>query len=310
VYGHTLPDRLGIGFSYQHGLLPAIEAAQDLIDFFEVSPDVLCRERITANERRLEYDPELLNEAIESIEGYPVVIHGIGLSIGSVSGWNEEYIRILDEFHSLRSFDWHSEHLGFMLMEDSDGKIVNIGVPLPLPYTEEALDLLVPRCKELCKRYKVPFLLENLTYYLPNLPFDKGYDEIEFLNQLTERSGCGLLLDLHNLYCNSINFNFDPIEGLSRLRLDKVIQIHLAGGTYHDGFMMDIHSDFVPEKVWEMLDYVLPHTNNLGGIVYELLDQALPIVGIEGIYQQIERTKLAWEKHYTKNIEKVTYATR
>jgi uncharacterized protein len=294
------PPKLGIGFSYQRELLQAMEATHDLIDFFEISPDILCREKVTEHGRTLDYDMKLLNEALLYTEDFPIVIHGINLSIGSTSGWNENYIRILDQFNNLRPFAWHSEHLGYMLTTFPDGTLLNTGIPLPLPFTEEALGVLVPRCKALYERYRVPFLLENLTYYLPGLPNDYGWDEIDFLNELTERSGCGLLLDLYNFYCNSVNFNFNPIEALGRLRLDRVVQIHLAGGTTHDGFMMDIHSDFVPEKVWEMLEYVLPHTINLSGIVYELLDQALPIVGIDGIYQQLERAKTAWEIYQTR----------
>ena len=297
MYKFVPPPKLGVGFPYQAGLRPAIEACRDLVDFFEISPDLLCDERVVANERRLEYRPALLAEALDCCAERPLVVHGLGLSIGSVAGWEEGYLRILDTLHSQREFVWHSEHLGFLTTRSADNQPLHTGVPLPLPFTEEALDLLVPRAESLCRRYDVPFLIENLTYYLPNLPADGGRDEVAFLNDLTERSGCGLLLDLYNFHCNSVNFGFDAKEALSRLRLDRVVQIHIAGGATHDGFLLDVHSDLVPEPVWELLDWVAPRAPNLSGVVYELLEQALGIVGVEGISRELERARAIWEKH-------------
>ncbi|MBI3949647.1 MAG: DUF692 family protein [Acidobacteria bacterium] len=299
MYQFVPPPKLGVGFTYQQGLQAAIEAGRDLIDFFEISPDLLCHERICEGKPILDYHSQWLAEALRWTAERPIVIHGLGLSIGSASGWNESYLRILDIWRAQRPFVWHSEHLGFMLTTDPNGRPLHTGVPLPLPYTEEALDLIVPRAGMLCGRYGVPFLLENLTYYLPGLPADGGRDEVAFLNDLTERSGCGLLLDLYNFHCDAVNFRFDPLEALSRLRLDRVVQIHLAGGTVHAGFVLDVHSDVVPEPVWELLDWVAPRTPHLAGIVYELLEQALPIVGVEGVCRQLERAHTVWEKYCT-----------
>jgi uncharacterized protein (UPF0276 family) len=289
------PPCLGVGFTYQRGLQADLEACQDLIDFFELSPDLLCNERIDQGGRTLDYHPGLLADALTWCESRPLVIHGLGLSIGSACGWNESYLRILDALHARRRFTWHSEHLGFMLATHPDGRPLHTGIPLPLPFTEEALDLLVPRARSLGERYGVPFLLENLTYYLPGLPSDGGRDEIAFLNDLTDRSGCGLLFDLYNFYCNARNFGFDARAALGRLRLDRVVEIHLAGGTTHDGFLLDVHSMEVPEPVWDLLDWLVPQLPHLSGIVYEVLEQAVFLVGVDGIYRQLERVHQVWE---------------
>ncbi len=223
------------------------------------------------------------------------MVHGLGLSIGSVSGWNEAYLHILDTFHARCPFPWHSEHLGFLTTTYPDGRPLHAGMPLPLPFSVEALDLLVPRVRALRERYPVPFLLENLTYYLPGLPADGGRDEVAFLNDLTERSGCGLLLDLYNFHCNAVNFRFDAREALSRLRLDRVVEVHLAGGSTHDGFLLDVHSAAVPEPVWELLEWLAPRLPNLAGIVYELMEQALPLVGAAGVRTQLARARRIWQ---------------
>lgn len=292
------PAKLGIGFTYQQGLKAALGARFDLIDFFELSPDVLCNEKTDGGKRRLDYNLALLDDALEATAQKPIVIHGLGLSIGSATGWNEDYLRILDILHAHRSFVWHSEHLAFLLTVDSAGQPFHTGVPLPLPFTEEALALVAPRAQALCRRYGAPFLLENFTYYLPDLPAEGGRDEVAFLNDLTERSGCGLLLDLYNFYCNAVNFRFDPIAALARLRLDRVVEIHLAGSNAQGKFLTDVHSNLTPEAVWELLEWVVPRAPNLAGIVYEVLEQAVPIVGIDGICGQLERAKAVWERNY------------
>jgi hypothetical protein len=287
--------KLGVGFTWQPNLKSALGRGWDLLDFVEISPDVICRETSAGNRRRLEYHPQLFAEALDTCAELPAVIHGLGLSIGAAEGWNEDYLHILDEFHRRRRFSWHSDHLAFLLTSDSDGRPLHTGIPLPLPFTDEAISLLAPRATALCERYGVPFLLENLTYYLPGLPADRGRDEIAFLNALTEASGCGLLLDLYNFHCNAVNFGFDASEALSRLRLESVVEIHLAGGATHDGFLTDIHTREVPEPVWRLLEQIVPQTPNLAGIVYEVMEPALPLLGPDRLTRQLERAKEIWE---------------
>lgn len=300
------PSPLGVGFTWQPNLRTALGCGWELLDFVEVSPDVLCRETITNGQRHLAYQPELLREALTTATELPIVIHGLGLSIGSTSGWSEEYLRILDEFAEQQSFHWHSEHLAFLLTTLPDGTPLHTGIPLPLPFTEEAVELVAPRARALCERYGVPFLLENLTYYLPILPTEHEWDEIAFLNELTARSGCGLLLDLYNFYCNAINFGFDPLEALARLRMESVIEIHLAGGASHEGFLTDIHTREVPEPVWGLLEWVAPRAPNLAGIVYEVMEPALPLLGAERLTAQLARVRQVWDTH----CQRSSYAAR
>jgi len=299
------PSKLGVGFTYQRGLPQLLDS--ELIDFFEISPDVLCYENERNGERVLEYHPELLEDAIRETADRPIVVHGLGLSIGSASGWNESYLRALEILHARRPFEWHSEHLNFLTTRYPDGRPLHTGIPLPVPFTDEALDLIVPRAAALNQEPGAPFLLENLAYYLPGVPADRGRDEVAFLNDLVERSNCGLLLDLYNLHCNAVNFGFDPYEALSRMRLDRVVEIHVAGGASNDGFLMDVHSRGVPDPVWQLLHWVAPRSPNLAGIVYELLEEALPLVGLSGIRLQMELLSEVWESHCVAKCERTAY---
>ena len=293
------PPRLGVGLTYLANSPPLMEVGKGLVDFFELSPDVLCQEHGRGPARRLVMQPRLLERTLRDTEALPLVIHGLGLSIGSAHGWDEGYLELLDAVRERRSFLWHSEHLGFMTAEQPHGDVLHAGIVLPMPFTEEALQLLVPRAAAVARRYGVPFLLENLTYYLPELPSEDGRDEVAFLNELAERSGCGLLFDLYNFHCNALNLGFDALEALGRLRLDHVIQVHVAGGRTHDGFLMDVHSEVVPEPVWELLEWLVPRAPNLAGVSYELLEETR--LGPEDVARQLERARAIWSKHHRTN---------
>jgi len=162
----------------------------------------------------------------------PVVLHGIGLSICSAEIFDEEYARELMELADRLNSPWISEHLSFTRI--GTGHEVNSAIPLPVPYDSEALDLLIPRVRFFSERCDRPFLLENNVYYF-QYP-GQEFSEEEFLNKLCGAGGCGVLLDLHNLYTNAVNHGFDAADYLSHLDLANVGEIHIAGGRTHDGF--------------------------------------------------------------------------
>lgn len=290
------PPKLGVGFSLMFGWEARYAELSPLIDFYELSPDVLCQETVcVAGARRLDFHPQALAETLARVDR-PLVVHGLNLSIGSAAGWNPHYVRILDQLCMRLPFPWHSEHLGFLVSEDPEGRPLHAGVMLPLPLTDETVALVAARADAMTARYGVPFLLENLTHFLPGLPTDRGRDEVAFLNDLVEASRAWLLLDLYNLYCNAVNFGFDPFAALARLRLDRVAEIHVAGGVKERGLQLDVHSRVVPAPVWDLLDWVVERTPHLGGILYELMPQAMPVTGprIEG---ELERARAAWQRH-------------
>jgi len=301
------PQKLGVGINYHWDFQDLIRNNLNVIDYIEVSPDIFCEEIITENQRRFRLDKRKLNDALALGNLCPVVVHGLGLSIGSASGWNSDYLTVLDQYAQQQCFAWHSEHLGFTLVKNQDGSEDHAGLLLPMPFTQDALDLLCPRIQQLCIRYAVPFLLENTTYYLPALTdtYKNGreWDEIDFLNKIVTRTDCGLLLDLYNFYCNAVNFGFDPYSALVRLRLDRVIEIHVAGGIMHEDFLLDVHSSEVPDAVWELLEWILSKVPNLCAITYEVLEQALPLMGEEKIVAQLQRCKTLWNQYVEKSFE-------
>jgi len=311
------PRKLGVGINYHGYFHDLILRHLDIIDYIEISPDIFCEEIIcvdTSNgyERKFHLDISKLQDALAIGNRCPVVVHGLSLSIGSVSGWNSDYLNILDQYSQQQLFAWHSEHLGFMLVKNEDGAENHAGLILTMQFTQEALDLLCPRIQHLCTRYQVPFLIENTTYYLPDfIAADKQqWDEVDFLNQLLACTSCGLLLDLYNFYCNAINFGFDPYAALSRLQLDRVVEIHVAGGVTHEGFLLDVHSREVPEPVWDLLAWILPKVPNLCAITYELLEQALNVTGEEKIIAQLQRCKTFWNQYLQLPINAASHSSQ
>jgi uncharacterized protein (UPF0276 family) len=292
---------LGVGFPY-FAALPADLYRGDLIDFVEVTPETLCRQRPAGTTTQIEIVPDRLATAQDTCAGLPVVVHGVELSIGSAHGLNNAYLTMLDSFQKQWPFAWHSEHLGFQTIAGDNESTLEVGVPLPMPATVEAVELVTARSATIQHRYGVPFLLENPAHYFSDIPTDPEIgNEYGFLTAFTQKSGCYLLLDLHNLYCNAVNHHFEARDVIDTLPLDRVIEIHVAGGSWRDGYWMDAHDGRVPEPVWKLLEYALPKAPNVAGLVFELLEDYAIRLGVSAIENELRRARQIWNLSHGPN---------
>lgn len=290
--------RLGIGFPYVAELPPKLYGS-GVIDFVEVTPETMCRQRAKGRTVGFELVPEQLAQARQTCADLPIVVHGVELSIGSAHGWNAAYLDMLDTFQASWPFVWHSEHLSFQTIPGEDGASLEVGVPLPVPPTLEAADLIAQRSAQILSRYGVPFLLENPAYYISELPCDLEIgDDMGLVDAIMKRSGCFLLLDLHNVHCNAVNHRIDPFALLDRTPLSRVLEIHVAGGASHDGFWMDGHNAPVPPAVWDLLEYTLPRAPNVAGLVFEMLDDFAVRFGAEAITRELHRAAEIWHRFH------------
>jgi uncharacterized protein (UPF0276 family) len=279
------PAPLGVGLPWNPDL-PAELYAADLLDFVEITPEQLCRQGPAG----FVLEPALLDRARAVAGHLPMAVHGVELSIGSASGMNPAYLPMLDALHAAWPFRWHSEHLHFQMVDGAE-----IGVPLPLPPTAEAAALVAGRARAIQARYGLPFLLENGAHYLRDLPADPAIaDEFGLMNAISAHAGCGQLLDLHNLHCNAVNHGFDAMAALDRVALDRVGEIHVAGGSWAGGFYTDAHDGAVPEPVWDLLAAVLPRVPRAVGVVFEVLDRHAARLGPELIARQVARARAIW----------------
>lgn len=301
--------KLGVGLNYQPQFRDFLETIPRELDFIEVVPDMFWVDRGPESTPRYVDDTAALRFVEAIRERVPIVAHGIGLSIGSAHRFNREHVDQIARWHKWLEFPWHSDHLAFHLTSPSgtaaSGSIgalatprpeeTNVGITMPLPRSRATLDLLAARISEVVERIDAPFLLENNVYFI-DLP-ENEMGEAEFLNRLCAETGCGLLLDLHNVYVNALNLGFDPYDVVSDLNLENVVEIHVAGGFQDGDVYLDSHSGPTPAAVWDLLDYVLPRAPEVAGIVFELFGSWYETIGENGLHAELRRMKACWNEH-------------
>ena len=176
---------------------------------------------------------------------YPISLHGVGLSLGSADRLAEDHLAKLKRLVDRVEPALVSEHLCWGGVAG-----VHFNDLLPLPHTGETLALLADRVDRVQTTLKRSILVENLSAYVEFR--DSDMTESAFLAQLARRTGCGLLLDINNLYVNATNFGFDPVERLAELDAATIGQIHLAGHTIVDDCLIDTHGSRVSDPVWSL----------------------------------------------------------
>ena len=258
----------GVGTSYEQVDGMFVETILPGADFVEIMPEALA----VARGRYPVIPASTLAHLQEIAAQATLIVHGSGLSIGSHEGWNEDYFRLLDQLLDAVPVAWHSEHLGFVKVDNQF-----IGTVLALPRTREALDLVAERVRRITDRYPMPFLLENVANLLPDPPAEMS--PAAFLNALSRESGCGLLLDLYNLECDAHNQSYDPARFLDELALERVAEIHLAGGAERAGLMLDFHSRLSHPRAQLRLPTVLARAPGVAAVVFELMPEAVPVLG-------------------------------
>ena len=296
--------KLGVGLNYQPQLRAFLETCSDAFDFLEVVPDIFWFDNGPDADPRYVDDTAALAFLHAMRQRMPIVPHSIGLSIGSAHRFNRDHVRQLARWFEWLDFPWHSDHLSYHLsdpalaVEAHDGARpleTNAGITMPLPRSHSTLARLKKRIAYVQNTVGAPFLLENNVYFV-DLPGDE-MGEAEFLNRLCAESGCGLLLDLHNVYANSRNMGFDPLELVASLDLENVVEIHLAGGTQDGDYYLDSHSGATPEPVWELLDFVLPRAPHVAGIVFELFGSWYEAIGDDGLRAELQRMRTCWHAY-------------
>jgi uncharacterized protein (UPF0276 family) len=266
-----------------------IDRVVPLVDVVEVTPDRWAR--FPRGELPRIEAPELA--ALSGIAARRTLsVHGVGLSIASHDGWNVGYVSLLDQMFSYPlPIAWHSEHLSFSRVDGEP-----LGTMVEPPWTHEALDLIAGRISALQDRYGVPFLIEHVVRAFAEGEDDE-MDTASFLNALRRRTGCGLLLDVYNLECDHHNFAADPMRLLDALDLAAVREIHIAGGTMHNGYKVDIHSRTVADSTLALLGQVLGRTPCLNAVVFEILKEAIPVMGLDRLANELLRLRQVLDAH-------------
>ncbi len=181
---------------------------------------------------------------------YPISLHGVGLGLGSIEGWPEQHLDKLASLVERVEPAFVSEHLCWGASSSRSFNDL-----LPLPYTAEALKLAAARVSRVQERLRRRILIENVSTYI--FVDESEMCEAEFLAELARRAGCGVLLDVNNLYVNQVNHGADALAQMQLLAPASVEEIHLAGHLVSDGGLIDHHGDQVAEPVWRLYEAAL-----------------------------------------------------
>lgn len=172
---------------------------------------------------------------------YPVVMHGVSLSLGSTDPLDQDYLKQLKALVARVDPVFLSDHLCWTGVNG-----LNMHDLLPLPYTEETIAHVVSQIQVVQDYLGRPLLIENVSSYLTYL--DSRISEWEFIAEITARSGCYILLDVNNIYVSAYNHGFNPLDYLNAMPRDRVAQIHLAGHTNYGNYILDTHdAPIIPE---------------------------------------------------------------
>ncbi len=224
-----------LGINYRRDIAKSILAHCDYLDFIEVNTERFF----------LDHHDEDLHQIINNL---PCVLHGLSLSLGDVDKIDDTYYEKLKKSLDKTNCSWFSEHIAATKVSGTE--IRNL---MPVPFTEESALNIIDKINKIAAITEKPFIVENVTYYYP-MP-GSTMTELDFINYILSYANCGLLLDLNNLFCNSENHVYDPIEFIDALPKEKVVEIHLAGGAKIYNMQVDTHASKVSDKVIELFQY-------------------------------------------------------
>lgn len=225
---------LGIGIGLRTVHFPHILAKWPKLDWFEI-----------ISENFMDTGGRPIHVLDRIAQRYPIVMHGVSLSIGSTDPLDKGYLRKLKALAARCKARWISDHLCWTGVAGR-----NMHDLLPLPYTEESLRHVVKRVRQVQDFLEQPIALENPSSYVEFR--GSTMSEWEFLARLAEKADCRLLLDVNNVYVSSFNHGFDAEEYIRALPHERIAQFHIAGHTNHGTHILDTHSDRAIPRVWEL----------------------------------------------------------
>lgn len=274
---------LGLRWEFIDELLTTMPSG---VDFLEISPENYMR--------RGGYFPA----ALARLSGrYPVLTHGLTMSLGGTDPLDAKYLSELGEFVREMQSPWHSDHLCF-----GSAHGATLHDLLPIAFTEAAVTRVADRVRRAQDALGVPMAVENISFYTH--PGKREMSEPEFLTRVCEAADCGLMLDVNNAYVNSVNFGFDVREWMKNVPLERVVQMHIAGHEWFEEsdfvpgakgrLILDTHGADVIDPVLELLTWVSARFAARGSAVPPIVlerDQDVP--PLEALLAELDRIRAA-----------------
>ncbi len=265
---NSIPN-LGVGVGFRPSFKSALFTHAHPPDFLEVTAD-----------HYLVSHPEKREELMLLKHHFTLIPHAINLSLGSADGLDLRYLEKLAQLIEIIQPPYWSEHLAFTRVHG-----IEIGHLSPLPYKEEAIAVFCRNIEKTREYISIPLILENITYPL-QLP-GQEMSETDFIRKVVENADVGLLLDITNLYTNSVNHQFSWQNFLQEIPQERVVQLHFTGGHWQDGVLIDSHGHPTPPEVWQIMQAVVEQCE-VKGIILER-DENIPPYDV--LAKELEQAK-------------------
>jgi uncharacterized protein (UPF0276 family) len=279
---------LGVGLVYWPALAPLFDA-DGVVDVLELEPQGLWEKICGSGSWR--YHPN--EAALAAAAAYPHVklLHGVGQPFGGATPDPISHLPLLRS--AVRSLQpaWVSEHLSVNRTRRT-GAVEDAGFLLPPRQTPAAARVAAANVRGYGRALDCPVAIETGVNYLA--PRSDECSDGAYFREVAQGADCGILLDLHNLWCNELNGRARVRDVLAELPLDRVWEVHLAGGTEHDGFALDAHSGRVHPDLLALAAEVVPSLPALGALIFEILPEHLGAIGLDGVHEQLADLRELW----------------
>lgn len=245
-----------------------LQQPQPSIDFFEVAP-----------ENWLPYGGAYQKKFRALTEQFPMICHGLSLSLGSPDPLDLDFLCQLKQFFTEHKIRLYSEHLSYCSL---DGHLYDL---LPIPFTEEAATYVAGRIRQVQEVLEQRIAIENVSYYAAP---GQQLSELEFTNAVLELADCDLLLDVNNIYVNSVNHGYDALQFLQGLPSQRIRYGHVAGHyQQHEHLLIDTHGAAVADPVWELL----AEAYRIHGVFPTLLERDFNIPSLDELQLELQKIR-------------------
>jgi uncharacterized protein len=268
----TIPRLHGAGLGFRRDLIPELQAARKsgfpgVIDFFELAP-----------ENWIDMGGRHAHALRQFTERHTFVCHGLSLSLGGMMPLDEVLLRKIKAFMAQHQMPLYTEHLSYC---SDQGHLYDL---MPIPATWEAVKYVAERIRRVQDILEQKIAIENASYYVA-APINE-MDEPAFINAVLEEADCWLHLDVNNIYVNSVNFKFDPVEYLKRMPAERIVYMHMAGHYQQaPDLIIDTHGAEVIDPVWQLLDT----TYKLLGVHPTCLERDFNIPPLDDLVPEVAR---------------------
>ena len=258
----------GAGLGFRRELLDALKVqVPKAIDFFEIAP-----------ENWIDFGGATAHDLRAFTERFPFACHGLSLSLGGPSPLDEMLLTRIKSFMKLHSIQLYTEHLSYC---SDDGHLYDL---LPIPFTEDAVKYVAARIKRAQDILETRIAVENASFYVM-APISE-MSEAEFIRAVVSEADCWLHLDVNNVYVNSVNHRYDPLDFLRQMPSERIVYMHMAGHYQEaDDLLVDTHGADVIDPVWQLLDA----SYALHGVHPTLLERDFNIPPLDELAREVQQ---------------------